>query len=428
VREGEIKREPSPLRRAFKVLGPGLIAGASDDDPAGVGTYAVAGASLGYATLWTAWMTFPMMAATQVIAARIGIVTGRGLAGVLCRYYPSWIGYSAALALAIGCTINAGADLGAIAAALNLMVPIPAAALVVPIALVLVAVQVWGSYRFIARVCTGLAFALLAYIGAALLAKPDMGEVVRRTLIPTISFDRRFLLTLVAILGTTISPYLWFWQASQEVEEMVSKGQRRLWQRRGATDAELRYATWDVNVGMAFSNVVMYFIILASAATLFATGHSEIESAREAAEALRPVAGEAASTLFALGLIGSGMLAVPVLTGSAAYAVGEVFGWRVGFEKRPRQATEFYGVIAASTLVGTLINFLGINPIDALFGSAVIFGFLAPPLLAAMMVMSNNPRIMGHRVNSVGVNVLGWATTVVITLAAIALIFASVAG
>ena len=415
------------LRRALKVLGPGLIAGASDDDPSGVGTYAVAGASFGYATLWTAWVTFPMMAATQVIAAKIAIVTGRGLAGLLCRYYPSWIGYAAALALAIACTITAGADLGAIAAALNLMLPVPASALVVPIALILIAVQVWGSYRFMARVFTGLAAALLAYIGAAVLAKPDVAEVVRRTLIPTLRFDRPFLLTLVAILGTTISPYLWFWQASQEVEEMVSKGQRRLWQRRGATNAELRYVTWDVNVGMAFSNVVMYFIILASAATLFASGRSEIASAREAAEALRPVAGAAASTLFALGLIGSGLLAVPVLTGSAAYAVGEVFGWRVGFDRRLPQATGFYGVVVASTLVGTLINFLGINPIDALFGSAVIFGFLAPPILAVMMVMANDPRIMGHRVNGVGLNVLGWAMTLVMALAAIALIVASVA-
>ena len=423
VREAEVKREPNALKRAFKILGPGLISGASDDDPSGVGTYAVAGASLGYATLWTAWITYPLMAATQFIAAKIGIVTGVGVVGVLCRHYPQWIGYSAALSLALACTINAGVDIGAIAAALNLLVPVSPTVLVVPIAATIVALQLWGSYRFIATLFKWLAFVLLAYIGAALMARPDPVEVLRHTVAPTIRFDHQFLLTLVAILGTTISPYLWFWQASQEVEEMVDKGQRRLWQRRGATDAELRYAAWDVNAGMFFSNLVMYFIILASAATLFTSGHTEIQSAAEAAEALRPLAGEAATTLFALGLIGSGMLAVPILTGSAAYAIGEVFGWPVGFAKSPRQAKGFYGVIALSTLVGMLINYLGVNPIDALFWTAVIFGFLAPPILVLMMLIANNPRIMGRRVNGVGTNILGWATTALMTLAAIALLF-----
>ncbi len=411
------------LKRAFKILGPGLVAGASDDDPAGVGTYAVAGASLGYATLWTAWITYPLMAATQFIAAKIGIVTGVGVVGVLCRHYPRWIGYSAALSLALACTINAGVDIGAIAAALNLVIPISPTVMVIPIAAMIVALQLWGSYRLLAKLFKWLAFALLAYIGAALLARPDPAEVLRHTVVPTIRLDRQFLLTLVAILGTTISPYLWFWQASQEVEEMVDKGQRRLWQRRGATDAELRYAAWDVDVGMLFSNLVMYFIILASAATLFTSGHTDIQSARDAAEALRPLAGEAATTLFALGLVGSGMLAVPILTGSAAYAIGEVFGWPVGFAKTPRQAKGFYGVIVLSTLVGMLINYLGVNPIAALFWTAVIFGFLAPPILVLMMLIANNPRIMGPRVNGLGTNVLGWATAAVMTLAAIALLF-----
>jgi len=422
VREAEVRRARTRLGRAFKILGPGFIAGASDDDPSGVGTYAVAGASLGYATLWTAWVTFPMMAAAQFIAAKIGIVTGVGLVGVLCRHYPHWLGYSAALSLAVACAINAGADLGAIAAALNLLIPIPASAIVVPLAVMLVVLQVWGSYRLIARVFQWLALALLAYIAAAIYARPDAAEVLRSTFIPTIRFDREFLLTVVAILGTTISPYMWFWQASQEVEEMVDKGQRRLWQRRGATATELRYAAWDVNVGMAFSNAVMYFVILASAATLFRSGHSEIHSAREAAEALRPVAGAGASTLFALGLVGSGMLAIPILTGSAAYAVGEVFGWRVGFEKPLHRAKQFYGVMVVSTLVGVEINFLGVNPIDALFWAAVIFGFLAPPLLATMMLVANNRRIMGARVNGIGLNVLGWATTIIMAAAAVALV------
>jgi NRAMP (natural resistance-associated macrophage protein)-like metal ion transporter len=412
VREAEAKREPNPIRRALKILGPGLIAGASDDDPSGVGTYAVAGASVGYATLWTAWITIPLMGAAQFIAAKIGIVTGLGLAGVLCRHYPHWLGYSAVLSLALACTLNAGADIGAIAAALNLIIPVPPAALVIPVAAVIVGLQVWGSYRLIARIFKWLSLGLLAYIGAAIFAKPDAAEVLRRT----------FLLTLVAVLGTTISPYMWFWQASQEVEEMVDKGQRRLWQRRGATDTELRYAAWDVNVGMVFSNVVMYFVILASAATLFESGHRDIHSAREAAEALRPLAGSAASLLFAVGLVGSGMLAVPVLTGSAAYALGEVFGWRVGFDKAPTHAKEFYGVMVVSTLVGVESNFLGINPMDALFWTAVIFGFLAPPVLATMMLVANNRRIMGTRVNGLGLNILGWATVVIMAIAAGALL------
>jgi NRAMP (natural resistance-associated macrophage protein)-like metal ion transporter len=426
VREAQVKREPNPLRRVLKILGPGLIAGASDDDPSGVGTYAVAGASLGYGTLWAAWVTIPLMASVQFIAAKIGIVTGVGIAGVLCRYYPAWIGYSAVLSLAVACTINAGADIGAIAAAVNLLIPIPAAALVIPIAAVIVALQLWGSYRLIARVFKWLTLALLAYIAAAVFARPDVGEVLRNTFIPTVRFDRGFLVTLVAILGTTISPYMWFWQASQEVEEMVDKGQRRLWQRRGASDTELRYAAWDVIVGMLASNLVMYFIILSSGATLFRSGHRDIQSARDAAEALRPLAGDAATTLFALGLIGAGMLAVPVLTGSAAYALGEVFGWKVGFEKSLYRAKEFYGVLCVSTLLGAELNFLGINPIDALFWTAVIFGFLAPPILVAMMSIANNRRIMGDKVNGLGINILGWATTAIMALAAVALVVTTV--
>jgi NRAMP (natural resistance-associated macrophage protein)-like metal ion transporter len=426
VREAKVKRESNPLRRIAKILGPGLIAGASDDDPSGVGTYAVAGASLGYATLWSAWITIPLMASVQFIAAKIGIVTGVGIAGVLCRYYPAWIGYSAALSLAVACTINAGADIGAIAAAVNLIIPIPPTALVIPIAAAIVALQLWGSYRVIARVFKWLTLALLAYIAAAVFAHPDVGEVLRKTFIPAVSFDRRFLVTLVAILGTTISPYMWFWQASQEVEEMVDKGQRRLWQRRGASDAELRYAAWDVIIGMVASNVVMYFIILSSGATLFRSGHTDIQSAHDAAEALRPLAGDAASTLFALGLIGAGMLAVPVLTGSAAYALGEVFGWRVGFEKSLYRAREFYGVLCVSTLLAAELNFLGVNPIDALFWTAVIFGFLAPPILVAMMAVANNRRIMGDKVNGLATNVLGWATTAIMAVAAVALVVTTV--
>lgn len=420
--EAAMMLEKNPFKRFFKMLGPGLVTGASDDDPSGISTYAVAGASLGFATLWTALFTFPLMAAVQLICAKVGMVTGMGLAAVLRRHYSRSLLYVAVLGLVIANTINAGADIGAIAAAINLLIPVPIAAMIVPIALIILAVQIWGSYRLIAKIFTWLTLALFAYIGSAFFAKPNWAGVLKGTLIPTISFNAQFLSTLVAILGTTISPYLFFWQANQEVEEEISMGRRTLAQRKGATDAEMKYAAWDVNIGMLFSNVVMYFIILATAATLFKAGKTNIQSATDAAQALRPLAGEGAYFLLAVGLIGAGFLAVPILTGSSAYAVAEAFGGKYGFDKKPQRAKLFYGVIAASTLVGMLINFLGINPISALFWTAVINGFLAPPLLVVIMLIANNRKVMGDRVNGRWVNLLGWATTVIMFAAAIGLI------
>jgi NRAMP (natural resistance-associated macrophage protein)-like metal ion transporter len=418
-----IPRRRNSLVDVLKLLGPGLITGASDDDPSGIGTYAVVGASIGFSALWTALVTFPMMAAIQFICAKIGMVSGMGLAGVLKRHYPRWTLYPAVLGLAIANTINAGADVGAIAAGINLLVPIPPTLLVVPIAVVIVATLIWGSYDFINRVFKWLTLALLAYIASSLFARPGLGEVLRGTFVPTVSLDPTFLAALVAILGTTISPYLFFWQASQEVEEEKCRFRRkRLWRRRGATDAELSYAAWDTNVGMLLSNVVMYFIILSTAATLFRAGKTNIQSAAEAAQALRPLAGDAAAVLLALGLIGAGFLAVPILSGSAAFAVSEAFGWPCSLEARPHQAKQFYAVIAIATFVGVLINFVGINPIAALFWTSVINGLLAPPLLVLIMLIANNETIMGKRTNNLGTNVLGWATTAAMFAAAIGLI------
>ncbi|HEY9854987.1 MAG TPA: divalent metal cation transporter [Stenomitos sp.] len=413
----------NPVSQLLGKLGPGFITGASDDDPSGIGTYAVAGASFGFATLWMAWITFPMMAAVQLVCAKIGMVSGRGLAGVLRLYYPRWLLYPAVLLLVVANTINAGADIGAIAAALNMFVPLPIGLMVVPVALLILAVQVWGAYRLICRIFKWLSLALFAYIGAAFFAHPDLGAVLGGTLVPTFSFDGRFLAMVVAILGTTISPYLFFWQADQEVEEEVSRGRLTVAARRGASDEEIRDATVDVTLGMLFSNLVMYFIILATAATLFKAGKTDINSATEAAEALRPLAGEAARALFALGLIGTGFLAVPILTGSAAYAVSEAFGWPAGLDEKLRNAKRFYGVIAASTVIGLGIDLVGINPIDALFWTAVINGLLAPPLLVLIMFVGNNRAIMGERVNGPIVNGLGWVTVVAMTAAAIGLIW-----
>ena len=414
--------ERNPIKRFLKVLGPGLVTGASDDDPSGIGTYAVAGASFGFTTLWTALFTWPLMASVQLTCARIGMVSGIGLASVLRRHYARNLLYLTVSGLVIANTINAAADIGAIAAAINLLIPIPILALVLPIALIILALQIWGSYRLIARTFKWLTLALLAYIGSAFFAKPDAVQVLKATFIPTLSFDPTFLATLVAIMGTTISPYLFFWQADQEVEEEISFGRATRVQRRGATNAELKYAAWDVGIGMLLSNAVMYFIILATAATLFNSGQHNIQSATEAAQALEPLAGNAASILLAFGLIGSGLLAVPILTGSSAYAVTGALGGRHGLDQKWQRAKLFYGVIIVSTLVAVLINFIGINPIRALFLAAVINGFLAPPLLVVIMLVANNRQIMGDRVNGRWSNFLGWTTTMVMFVAAVALV------
>ena len=415
-------RERNPIKRFLKILGPGLITGAADDDPSGIATYSIAGASLGFATLWTALVTLPLMSVVQFLCAKIGMVSGMGLAGVLRNHYSRWLLYPAVFLLLVANTLNAGTDIGAIAAALNLIVPVPIALMIVPVALLIVALQFWGSYRLIARVFKWLTLGLFAYIGAALLARPNWREVIKATIIPQFTFDRTYLMTLVAILGTTISPYLFFWQASEEVEEEISMGRETLEERQGATFAELRNATLDTDVGMFICNLVFYFVIVAAAATLHARGQTDIQSATDAAQALEPLAGSAAKYLFAFGLIGVGFLAVPVLTGSAAYAVAETFGWECRLDDKPREAKHFYAVIAASTLVGMLINFVGINPMSALFWTAIINGLVSPPLLVIIMLVSNSKKVMGDKVNGVGTNIVGWAAAAVMFAAAIGML------
>lgn len=414
--------EPGKLRRFLSLLGPGLVTGASDDDPSGIGTYATAGASFGFSTLWMAPFSFPLMAAVQYTCAKVGMVSGMGLAGVLKRNYPRWVLYPAVAALVVANTINAGADLGAIAAGINIFVKVPIPLLVIPVTLIILALQIWGSYRLIANVFKWLTLALLAYVATAFFTRPDLGAVARGSLIPTLRFDQNFLATIVAILGTTISPYLFFWQASQEVEEEISRGRTSLRARRGATDDELQYASWDVNIGMLLSNVVMYFIILTTAATLFVAGQHEVNSAADAAKALRPLAGNAAELLLAIGLIGSGFLAVPILVGAGAYGVAETFGWRHGLDKNPARARQFYLVIVASTIVGMGINFIGIDPIKALFWSAMINGLLAPPLLLVIMLVANNDAVMGNRRNGRWLNLLTGLATLIMFAAAIGLV------
>jgi len=423
----ELRAERNPVKRLAKALGPGLITGASDDDPSGIGTYAQAGAQYGFATLWTTLWMLPMQTAVQYMCAKIGLVTGRGLAGVLREHHPRTL-YPAVIALVLANTLNAGADIGAIAAAINLLVPIPAIVFIVPVSLGIIGLQVFGSYRLIEKVFKWLALALLAYIGAALFAKPDIVKVLAGSLIPTIRLDPAYIGIVVALLGTTISPYLFFWQASQEVEEQISIGRRQLRQRQGASRFELKYALWDTMAGMVFSEVVAYFIILASGATLFAAGKTDVASATDAAQALRPLAGDAAALLLAVGLIGAGVLAVPILTGAAAYGVAEAFGWRSGLNRKLTRAPQFYVVIIAATLVGMAINFLGINPITALVLSAVLNGLIAAPLLVLVMLVSNNRAAMGERTNGRLLNIVGWVTTIVMGVAAIGLIVTTIFG
>jgi len=412
-------RENNPITRFLNRLGPGLITGASDDDPSGIGTYSQAGASLGYATLWTAIVTLPLMIVVQHICAKIGMCGGRGLAGVLRRYYPKKLLYPVVIGLVVANTINAGADISAIAAAINMFVPIPITAMVFPIGIAIVILQVWGSYRLIVKIFKWLTLSLFAYVIAAFLAKPDWSAVAWSTFVPQISFTGEYITTIVAILGTTISPYLFFWEASEEVEEEKSEGRTHLTARRGATDDEIKKEKFDTVIGMVFCNVVFYFVILAAGATLHVSGNTNIQSATDAAQALRPLAGDLATVLFAIGLIGAGLLAVPVLTGSAAYAVAETFDWPSGLDEKPRHAKKFYAVIAISTLIGVIINFAGINPISALFWTAVINGVVAPPLLVVVMLVANNKRVMGRRTNGPVTNIIGWLAAVIMFAAAI---------
>jgi NRAMP (natural resistance-associated macrophage protein)-like metal ion transporter len=415
--------ETSPFKQFLKALGPGLITGASDDDPSGIGTYTMAGASLGYATLWTALFTFPLMTVVQYTCAKVSMVSGQGLATLLKKHYSSWITFPAVFALLIANTINLGADLGAVAAAINLFVPLPIPLLIIPVTLLLLALQIWGSYRLIAQIFRWLTLALFAYIASVFLSHPDGHALLLGTFLPTFQLNSSFIATLVAIIGTTISPYLFFWQGTQEVEEEISRGKKTLQKRRGTTKKELRLASLDVITGMLISNVVMYCIILTAAATLFQTGKHDVQTATELAQTLRPLAGNFATALLAIGLIGSGCLTVPVLADSAAYALSEAFGWKYGLEKHPGRAKQFYAVIIIAMLIGGLMSIVGINPIQALFWSAVINGVLAPPLLVLLMLISNNPKVMRKRTNGLWLNILGWFTTILMFLAAIALFF-----
>jgi len=403
----------------FANLGPGLITGAADDDPSGISTYSVAGASLGFAPLWTALFSFPLMVAVQLMCARLGMVTGRGLGGNIRRHFPRWVMWSSCFLLLVANIFNIGADLSGMADATQMVTGIPQALSSPLFAVIIVAFVVFASYRTVAKIFKWLTLVLFSYVITAFIVHPAWKTVLYATLVPTFHWTRDYFAVLTGILGTTISPYLFFWQSSQEVEEDRLHGRTSVAQRQGATDEELATSRTDVVTGMFFSNMVMYFIILTTATTLNAHGLKNIETARQAAEALRPLAGDGAYLLFALGIIGTGMLAIPVLAGSSAYAVAESALWSgASLDRKPSLARGFYGVLAAAVAVGLSLDFAGFNSVKMMFWSAVLNGILAPPLIVLVLLLTSRRNVMGERKNSLGIRILGWSCAALMTISA----------
>jgi len=393
-------KKPNPVRRFFSLLGPGLITGAADDDPSGVATYTIAGAQLGTSLLWTAFITWPLMGCVQFMCARIGMVTGLGLAGALRRKIPRWMLIVAALALFGANSINIGADLSGMADAAEMLVGINSHLFVIIFGVGIAFWAVRCRYYQIAMILKWLALCLFAYVITAFVVRPDWSAIARDTFVPTWPKDHDTWQNLVAILGTTISPYLFFWQSSQEVELEKSMGRRMLVQREGATKREIIDRKLDVGIGTFFSNLVMYFIILTAAVTLHKHGVTQIETSKQAAEALRPLAGSLAYFLYTAGLVGVGLLAIPTLAGSAAYAFAETFKWREGLDLPFKSAQPFYIVLIVSTLLGIAMDFLNINPVKALFWTAVINGVLAPFLLAGILLVASDRKLMQRQPSS----------------------------
>jgi len=407
------------LLRFWKLLGPGLVTGASDDDPSGIATYSQAGAAYGLSTLWTALITFPLMASIQEMCARIGLVTSQGLSGTLKTYYSKSILYLMLLFSFPAIVMNIGADIAGMGAVGNLLFPsIHAIYFSVVFTVILLVLMIYLPYQKIAGVLKYLCLILLVYLIVPFLYKTDWTEVLKSTFIPTIKFDKKFISILVGILGTTISPYLFFWQATMEVEEMKHKKKFIILNKR-----IMHNVKQDVDFGMLFSNLVMYFIILTTGVVLFNGGIHQIDTVEQAAQALRPLAGNLAYLLFALGVIGTGLLAIPVLSGSLSYMISETFGWEQGLDKKFPDAKAFYSIIAISLVLGLSLNYIGISPIKALIYSAILYGLTAPVLIAIILHISNNKKVMGEYTNGKISNILGFATLIIMTITAVILIY-----
>ena len=406
----------------WHLLGPGLTTGASDDDPSGIATYSQTGAQFGFSMLWLSLWTFPLMSVVQEMCARIGLVTGRGLAGNIRAYYSRRMLRLCTLLLFAANAFNIGADLGAMAKGMQLLAPhLSFSWLVVGFAAISLLLQIFTPYEKYARYLKWLALILLSYVASSILAHLNWGQALHNTVFPHLEFDKSSLLLICAILGTTISPYLFFWQTSQEVEEQILQGKTTLRERQSATKPEeVKAMRIDVWSGMFLSNLVMFFIIAACGGILFPHGITEITSAAQAAEALKPFAGNATYLLFAIGIIGTGLLAIPVLAGSSSYAIAESLGWKEGLYRQLGKAYSFYGIIIISMVVGLSLNFIGLDPIKALIYSAVANGLVAPFVLFFIVKISSNQKVMGHWVNRPLTTAIGWITTLVMATAGIA--------
>lgn len=415
----EKKKKLNKFARFWKVLGPGLVTGASDDDPSGIATYSQAGAAYGLSTLWTAILAFPLMAAIQKMCARIGLVTSQGLTGTLKKHYPKPILYIMLLFSFPAIIMNIGADIAGMGAVGNLLFPsIDASFFSVFFTILLLGLIIYLPYRKIAAVLKYLCIVMLVYFVVPFLYKQDFKAILYATFIPTIKFDENFIAILVGILGTTISPYLFFWQASVEVEEMKNKKKHLVVNKKIMSDMKQ-----DVDFGMTFSGFVMYFIILTTGTVLFNSNIHQIDTVEQAAMALKPLAGDLAYLLFAVGVIGTGLIAIPVLSGSLSYIFTETFGWEQGLDKKFHEAKGFYVIIAISLLLGLSLNYVGISPIKALIYTAILYGITAPVLIAIILHISNNKTIMGGFVNDRLTNVLGLAALIIMTVAAGLLIY-----
>ncbi len=409
-----------PRAGLMKTVGAGIVTGAADDDPSAIGTYASAGARYGLAFLWVAPVLLPMMYVVVYLSAKIGQVYGKGLFACIRDQFPRWLLLPLVTLACVGNIIEAAADLGGIGAALGLFLPVPVPLIVTGTAAVIFTLQYWGSYTLIRRVFRWLALILFAYVAAAVMARPDPAEVLRATFVPGLKIDAQSLSLIVACIGTSLSAYIYTWQSNQEVEEQIAIG-RRLRQRKGASVAEMKRTSRDALTGMIFSNIILYFILLATGATLHPAGQTGIESAADAAAALEPVAGEAAKLLFAVGIVGVGFLAVPVMTTGAAYDLVQGMGREGSLHDAPDENRLFYAIIAAVTLLAIMLNFLGFNPMKALVWSGIVQGFSVPPLLFLMMLLTNRPGVVGARTNGRWTNMLGWTTTGVTFLCALSL-------
>jgi NRAMP (natural resistance-associated macrophage protein)-like metal ion transporter len=415
--------QPFSLRLFVKTLGPGLITGASDDDPSGIGTYSQAGAQLGYSVGWTMLLTFPLMVAIQEISARVGRVTGLGIAGNICRHYSVPLLNVVVALLFIANTINIAADLGAMADATKLLIGGPGIFYVLAFGVLSVAAQIFLDYKRYVSVLKWLTLSLFAYVGALAFAHISWGDALAGILVPRLTWSGDYFTTIVAIFGTTISPYLFFWQASQEAEDQrVDSTKQPLIDKHYGAQKEFHRIRADTIVGMAFSNLIALSIIVTTAATLHAAGKTDIQTSSQAAEALRPIAGAFAEIIFALGIVGTGLLAIPVLGGSTAYAVGEGRQWPVGLARKPKEAVAFYAVLALSAAIGIALNFTSINPISALYWSAVINGVLAVPVMVLLMFMARRKDVMGHFVIGGPLHWLGWLSTGAMALSVVAMI------